>query len=206
MNLSAVLLAGGESRRMGEDKATVCFEGIPLWRRQIELLRSMHPIEILISARTDPGWRPPDTKFVADIPPSRGPISGLAVAIEMMQGTHLLALAVDMPLMTSSQLGAVSNLANNSVGVLPTIGNRAEPLAAVYPRESLPHFSAALRGNDFSLQRLTRGLIQAGLLTVVSVSESEAEVYRSLNMPEDLDLEPHFPARSLESRRITTEG
>ena len=45
MNISAVLLAGGESRRMGQDKATLLFRGKPLWQIQLELLRKLEPAE-----------------------------------------------------------------------------------------------------------------------------------------------------------------
>ena len=55
MNLSSVLLAGGESRRMGKDKATALFRGKPLWQIQLDLLRKLEPSEIFLSARTDPG-------------------------------------------------------------------------------------------------------------------------------------------------------
>ena len=41
MTFSALLLAGGESRRMGRDKATIEFDGRPLWKRQMELLRAL---------------------------------------------------------------------------------------------------------------------------------------------------------------------
>src|SRR5439155_23861309 len=102
MNISAVLLAGGESRRMGEDKATLLFHGKPLWQIQLELLRKLDPAEIFVSARTDPAWRPDDVQFVADDSPSRGPLSGLAASLNLMRGTHLLALAIDMPFMSES--------------------------------------------------------------------------------------------------------
>ena len=46
MKISAVLLAGGESRRMGKDKATLFFGGKPLWQIQLELLRKLEPSEI----------------------------------------------------------------------------------------------------------------------------------------------------------------
>src|SRR5712691_10782146 len=65
MKLSAVLLAGGESRRMGKDKATALFQGKPLWQIQIDLLRKLEPAEIFVSARTDQSWRPADVQFVA---------------------------------------------------------------------------------------------------------------------------------------------
>src|SRR6266487_1578131 len=104
MNISAVLLAGGESRRMGKDKATLLFRGKPLWQIQLDLLRKSEPAEILISARTDPAWRPPEVKFLQDDPPSRGALSGLAASLAQMRTKHLLALAVDMPFMTEKYL------------------------------------------------------------------------------------------------------
>ena len=71
MTFSAVLLAGGESRRMGTDKATFLFHGKPLWQVQLETLRKLRPAEIFLSARTEPAWRTDDVQFIADIPPSR---------------------------------------------------------------------------------------------------------------------------------------
>src|ERR1700720_4344292 len=104
MNISAVLLAGGESRRMGKDKATLLFGGNPLWQTQIGLLRKLEPMELLVSARTDPSWRPADVKFVSDNSPSRGPLSGLIASLAGIRTSHLLALAIDMPLMSETYL------------------------------------------------------------------------------------------------------
>src|SRR5437762_7064366 len=131
MLLSAVLLAGGESHRMGRDKATVYYKGEPLWRRQSGLLLTISPLEILISARGDPSWRSSDMRFVPDVPPSCGPLSGLAAAMTAMRGTHLLVLAIDMPLMTDAYLRNMYDLAGPGKGVLPTIRSRPEPLAAI---------------------------------------------------------------------------
>ena len=200
MNLSAVLLAGGESRRMGEDKATVLFEGVPLWQRQLDLLRQMKPDEILISSRTDPAWRPRDTTFVPDTPSSRGPLSGLAAALAIMRGTHLLALAVDMPLITSVQLSRLNKFTASGCGVAPGIASRAEPLAAIYPKEALPFVSAALEGVDYSLQALIEKLVNAKLLVVVQVPERETEFYRSMNAPGDLNLGLRFSKSQAEAR------
>ena len=104
MTLTAVLLAGGESRRMGTEKATIVFNGEPLWLRQIKLLRYLEPEEILVSARAERSWRPPDTELVLDQTPSRGPISGLTAALARTRTSHLVALGVDMPFVTAAQL------------------------------------------------------------------------------------------------------
>jgi len=186
MNMSAVLLAGGESRRMGQDKATLLFRRRPLWQIQLELLRKLQPSEIFISARTDPLWRPKEFPFIADVPPSRGPLSGLAASLAQMHTTHLVALAIDMPFMTEKFLRYLCAKIEVSRGVVPKIANRAEPLAAIYPREAEIDFRSALNGADFSLQSLTRRLVDSGKLRVFSVTELEKRFFFNVNETSDL--------------------
>jgi len=187
MNLSAVLLAGGESRRMGEDKAALLFHGTPLWQIQLNCLRKLQPAELLLSARIDPHWRPRDIRFVADAAPSRGPLSGLAAALEQTRTSHLLALAIDMPFMTHTYLRALCRRIAPGCGVLPMIGDRAEPLAAIYPAQADVDLARVLQGNDFSLQKLTSRLVAAGKLRVVAVPVTEQNLFRNLNRAADLE-------------------
>src|SRR6476661_338105 len=187
MNISAVLLTGGESRRMGKDKATLLFRGRPLWQNQVDLLRTLQPKEIFVSARTNPPWRPSGVQFVSDEPPSRGPLSGLSATLARISTDHLLALAIDMPLMTESYLRLICNLVEPGRGVLPMIGNRAEPLVAIYPKGTGIDFIMALLGSDFSLQSLTKKLVGAGKLRLVNVLEEEGKLFRNFNNLSDFD-------------------
>jgi len=188
MTLTAVLLAGGESRRMSTEKATIVFDGEPLWQRQITLLRHLRPEKIFVSARAERSWRPADTELILDQPPSRGPISGLTAALARTRTSHLVALGVDMPFVTTAQLQDLCHRANAGCGVVPTIAGRVEPLAAMYPVEAYADFTAAMTGNDWSLQPLVRRLADEGKVQLVNVAEAEAELYRSLNEPPDLTL------------------
>jgi len=187
MNLSAVLLTGGESRRMGKDKATALFQGKPLWQIQLNLLQKLQPAETLVSARTDPAWRPADVKFVADEPPSRGPLSGVAASLGRIRTKHLLALAIDMPFRSENYLRFLCDQIQPGRAVLPIIGDRAEPLAAIYPAEANVDLTIALSGFDFSLQTLARQLIKMAKLKVVFVTEEEEAFFRNLNEPIDLE-------------------
>jgi molybdopterin-guanine dinucleotide biosynthesis protein A len=72
------------------------------------------------------------------------------------------------------------------VGVVPVIENRAEPLAAIYPRDAYDDVARALSGSDFSLQSLVGELIAAGKLEPIQVSEKEKAFFRNLNEPADL--------------------
>jgi len=190
MNISASLLAGGQSRRMGRDKATILFRGKPLWQIQLDLLRQLQPAEILVSARTDPAWRPSDVTFVPDEPPSRGPLSGLTATLARIRSSHLLVLAIDMPSMKEVHLRYLCDRVEPGRGVLPMIGTRAEPLAAIYPVEAHLNFVNALSGTDFSMQTLTNQLVEMGRLRAIQVSEEEQLFYRNLNEPDDLNDRP----------------
>jgi molybdopterin-guanine dinucleotide biosynthesis protein A len=185
-DVSAVLLAGGESRRMGTDKATFLFRGKPLWQVQLETLQKLRPKEIFVSARIDPPWRRDDVVFVADIPPSRGPLSGLAASLNRMSTSHLLALAIDMPWMSNRYLEFLCAQIEPGRGVLPKIGDRAEPLAAIYPRKALGEFRDALMGTDFSLQTLIRHQVESGKLHEIPVTDRERRFFLNVNEVSDL--------------------
>jgi molybdopterin-guanine dinucleotide biosynthesis protein A len=172
---------------MGTDKATFLFRGKPLWQVQLETLRKLRPAEIFLSARTDPSWRPNDVQFVADIPPSRGPLSGIAASLVKIHTAHLLALAIDMPLMTENYLRSICGAIEPGRGVIAKIGNCEEPLAAVYPREAEIEFRVALAGSDFSLQNAVRHLVTSGKLLEISVTEQERRLFRNVNKVSDLD-------------------
>jgi len=186
MNISAVLLAGGESRRMGKDKATLLFRGKPLWRIHLELLGKLEPTEIFVSARTDPAWRTADVQFVADDPPSRGPLSGLAASLAKTRTKHLLALAIDMPFMTEKYLRFLCSQIEPRRGVVAKIEDRFEPLAAIYPQEALANVQSAFSGEDFSLQTVTGRLVAAGKLQVMLVTSQERKLFLNLNELSDL--------------------
>ena len=187
-DFSAVLLAGGESRRMGTDKATFLFRGKPLWQIQLQTLRRLKPKEIFVSARIDPPWRRDDVLFVADVPPSRGPLSGLAASVNRMSTSHLLALAIDMPWMSNKYLKALCARIEPGRGVIAKIDNCAEPLAAVYPHEAEIDFRTALAGADFSLQNVIRHLVTSGKLLEISVTEEERRLFRNVNNVSDVNV------------------
>jgi molybdopterin-guanine dinucleotide biosynthesis protein A len=103
-----------------------------------------------------------------------------------MRTTHLIALAVDMPLMIAEELRELVRLAEPGCGVVPTIGGRAEPLAAIYPADAAADFRAALAGSDFSLQSVVRTLAASGKVKLTPIVECFAIRYRSVNTLEDI--------------------
>ena len=179
-----MLLAGGESRRMGKDKATLSHRGKTLWRIQLELLRQLTPQEIFVSARSDPDWRPAGIQFVADDPPSRGPLSGLAASLDRMSTSHLLALAIDMPWMSNKYLEFLCAQIEPGIGVVPKIDNRAEPLAAIYPREAAIRVSGGAGGSGLFTADARPSSDRGWKIERGSVAEQERKLFRNVNTSE----------------------
>ena len=81
-----------------------------------------------------------------------------------METDHLIALAIDMPFMTTEHLRLLCGLVTEKIGVVPTIDGNAEPLGAIYPKEARVVFLEALQSNNFSLQPIVRKLIALNML------------------------------------------
>lgn len=105
MSLLGIVLAGGRSSRMGQDKAALVWHGRTLLERQVALLREAGCDAVLIAGRLDTRWPSlPDEK------PFRGPVAGLAYVLDKMSSLFVMApgkiimVPVDMPLLEASDL------------------------------------------------------------------------------------------------------
>ena len=184
VTLTAALFNGGESRRMGTDKATLNLAGKPLWLRQLETLRSIHPDKLLISARVRPVSSAQEIEIILDEPPSRGPLSGLLAAMKFMKTTHLLTLAIDLPRMTADHLLQLMQLASTNMGVILQRRGSINSYAQFIPLRRCDRMSHA--DGRLSLQSLVNTLIQKNGMRIHSVSDEERDLYSNLNTPDDV--------------------
>jgi molybdopterin-guanine dinucleotide biosynthesis protein A len=185
--LSGVVLAGGLSTRMGSDKALVEFEGVPLWRRQYNLLAQAGASDRMLSVRAEQKWPPLDVTRVVDATPDLGPMAGIAAALAKLRGSHLLVLAVDMPRVPLVWFARLRERCAERIGV---VGARAdgnfEPLAAIYPQAMLPMVRAAVSDRELSLQKLIGRGVEEGFLRVQEIPAAEAAWFENWNDPADV--------------------
>ena len=188
VTLSAMLLAGGRSRRMGMEKATVLIEGEPLWRRQLQVLQELQPVALWVSAREPLRWCPSGIEIVLDERPGQGPLSGVAAGLSRLKTSHLLVLAVDLPQMTAEHLSKLQSLTRPGQGVIPRQGDYFEPLCAIYPVESIALAEAMLGTSNVSLQYFVELLLGKGQAVAYDLTPAEQPLYLNLNTPADVPL------------------
>lgn len=189
---AALLLAGGRSRRMGYDKAFLEWNGVPMWRWQLEKLAASRASRLLLSCRSEqaPSMAdlPPDAEFIWDLPDhSTGPLGILTHVLELME-IPVLALAVDMPWLPVAEV--VRRWSENpATGFCFEAGHGVEPLAAVYVPALLPLLSANLAAGRLSLQPMIHEAAKAGCMAILKADESEHYWFKNLNTPEEYGYE-----------------
>lgn len=138
--LIGVLLAGGEGRRLGGDKAWVELGGRTLAERALEPLSAVVD-RVIVSCRL--GTTLPPLPGVSEAWVQRdeggGPAAGLASALRQARGDTILALAISLPLMTERVLRELLAVdASGRCAVLPSLGGRLEPLVGRWSESALP--------------------------------------------------------------------
>lgn len=177
-----VVLAGGESRRMGRDKAEVRVEGEPLWKRQVRVLRGAGAERVLVIRRRDQAAIGPcDCRL--DVYSRSGPLSGLHAALLVGGHRWVAVLAVDMPGIDAAWFAWLRGFCRPGVGAIARHAQALEPLAAIYPAQARAEVAGRLARRDLSVRRLALGLAAAGRMAVATLPAGASPRSASLNTP-----------------------
>ena len=132
---SAALIAGGKSRRMGQDKCLLEIRGTLLWQRQLAVLAELGAAEILISCRTEQTYfQSASARIVVDEWSDAGPLGGIASVLQAASQEMVLMLAVDMPKISAPFLARLFTHVTPGCGAVFKTPRGYEPLAAIYPK------------------------------------------------------------------------
>lgn len=141
-DISAAVMAGGRSRRMGRDKAWIEFEGQPLIARVIAVLREVAD-EVLIVANDD-RYAELGPRVVADRFPDGGALGGIATGVGAAAHELVLVAACDMPFTSAATWRLLLERAEGADAVVPRIRGEYETLHALYSKRCLPAMDSAL--------------------------------------------------------------
>ena len=187
LSLSAFVLAGGKSTRMGTDKAFVQLDGRSLLERALDLGRTVTADVCIVGDVARFGSY---AAVVEDVYPDRGPLGGIHAALRASRTELNLILAVDIPFVMKEFLRYLIARAQNAptaVVTVPKAGGRWQPLCAVYRRAFSDAAESALRAGRYKIDALY------GSLKIEVVEESEmmeagfsGEMFRNLNTKDDL--------------------
>ena len=146
MEFSGIILAGGTSRRLGQDKRFLSINGQPLIARVLQRLRPLVG-ELLIVSREPEHFTGLDARVVVDRYPGMGVLAGVHAGLAAAQGDWAFVVAADLPFLNPALLRALADLARRGAAdvVVPRCAEGLEPLHALYrPLACAPAAEAAL--------------------------------------------------------------
>lgn len=182
------VLAGGESSRMGCDKALLELDSVPLVVRTARLVESVAETPTIVGAPGQLGAL--GFKVIGDEWPGAGPLGGIATALHVSNAPWNLIVACDLPYLTEAWLGDLIARALRSTAdaVVPMNERGAEPLCAVYHKKCEAAIRTAL---ELGTRKVTDGL--AGL-RVEKIEPAEWKVFdsggllfKNMNSPADYE-------------------
>jgi molybdenum cofactor guanylyltransferase len=185
--MTGIVLAGGENRRMGVDKAFLPVAGMPMIEHVLRALRKS--VERIIIVTNSPGaYASYDAVVITDACDKRGPLTGIYSGLLHSRDEFNVVVACDMPFLNSRLLSYMTGLAGEYDAVLPKIGDFIEPLHAVYRRGLLQVIEDHIKRD----QRKIRGILTG--LRVRHVTEKEIDRFDplrrsfiNLNTPEEYE-------------------
>jgi molybdenum cofactor guanylyltransferase len=198
-DLAAIILAGGQSTRMGQDKALIPIQGIPLLRRTCNIALQLTPSVSVVTSRPEV-YRPllpPDCQMIperltADQALPQGPLFGFAQGLVAVEAEWVLLLACDLPYLQADLLQRwrlqLATVDPAIAALLPHSQLGWDPLCGFYRKTCLPRLTEFIQSGGRSFQQwLAQEMVQAITFSPVpAICIQEQQTLFNCNTPDDL--------------------
>ena len=134
--MSGVILSGGKSLRMGENKAFIKIDGIPIIQRIVDLFQDLFQ-EIIIVTNQKELYLHFDARVYTDLIPDAGALGGLYTGLFYSSFFYSFVVACDMPYLKRPVIDHLTHAAEGYDVILPKTQDGLEPLHAVYSRNCI---------------------------------------------------------------------
>jgi molybdopterin-guanine dinucleotide biosynthesis protein A len=195
LNRSAIILAGGFSSRLGQDKGLLQLANKPLVNHVLDAVSSIVDEQIVVvssNSQADNYRKMLDSsaKVVVDDGKLRGPLVGAKTGFKMASGDFSLLLPCDVPFLSKDVLSLLFELCINRAAVIPRWPNGyIEPLHAVYQtRMALEVAESALRMGEVNMRSMVDKLKGVRFVSTLVLQQLDPELRTFFNVNTLLDL------------------
>ncbi len=186
-NVTTIILAGGKSSRMGQDKALILIEDIPLLKKIANLGKKCTSQVYIISPWIEryQSIIPPGCYLVKEIIQGKGPLIGFAQALPYIDTEWVLLLSCDLPCLIEDEIEkwliSLENISQEAIALLPKNSKGWEPLCGFYRSTCLDSLRTFIKSGGQSFQ----GWLNQQLVEKLYISDES--VLFNCNTPDDLE-------------------
>ena len=155
-NPTAIILAGGKSSRMKEEKGLVNLNGKKLIEYVIESAKKFASHIIIITS--NPDYKQFGYLCIEDEMKEKGPLGGILTGLNHSTTSKNLILGCDMPFLSQTLLSAIIQNIGDEEVLLTEHQGKAEPLCSVYDRNCITHIRLQIEQNQLKITNALGGL------------------------------------------------
>jgi molybdenum cofactor guanylyltransferase len=182
---SAIILAGGRSARMGQPKATLILGGVTLIERTVaELARAFVDIVVVAAPAAEAIELPAlgAVTIVRDDDAYQGPVGALARGLRAARHELAFACSCDLPMLRMEVASwLISLIGERDDAVIPRVGERLQPLHALYRRRCADRLDAMLARGERRLRTIADA-VNARIVSEAEYRRADAEALSCFNI------------------------
>jgi molybdopterin-guanine dinucleotide biosynthesis protein A len=187
--VTGVLLAGGKSLRMGQDKRYLIVGKQTLLERGLGVLRSMFHEILVVIAQDSPPLKI-DARVVRDLVPDCGSLGGIYTGLTQATTPYIFTVACDMPFLNQAVIAQFTDRRDTADIVMARLAARLHPMHALYSKKCLPAMEQMIAAQQLKIQ----GLLSHSSLRVQYITEADLlsidpswRSFHNVNTPADLE-------------------
>lgn len=182
-DITAIILAGGKSSRMMEDKGLIYLHDKMMIEHIIERVIKITGNIMIITK--NPAYRKFGYPCYADAVKDKGPLGGIYTGLINSSTKKNLVVGCDTPFLSENILTALIEKSKDEDVLITQHKGKAEPLCAVYDRNCIPHFNTFLQQDKL---KITDALSELKIVVINFDKEDwiQKDSFANINTPEDL--------------------
>lgn len=182
--VTAYILAGGKSSRMGKDKGLILFNGKAIIQHIIEKLQPVTDKVVIIS--NNPAYDKFGVEVIEDLIRNLGPAGGIFTALSHSQNEKNLILSCDTPFITTEAIEYIFQHSDLSQISWPIYDGKIEPLFGVYSKSCLAKWEKLIHNGILKLQEIASNF-NLNQLNVDNNPLFNKNIFTNINTPEDFE-------------------
>ncbi|MDG1475846.1 MAG: molybdenum cofactor guanylyltransferase [Vicingaceae bacterium] len=181
MSKTGIILAGGKSSRMNQDKGLMMLNEKPMIQYVIEVLKTIVDEIIIIS--NNPEYKQFGYPVYSDLIKDKGPLAGIYTSLYYSQSETNIILSCDTPHISSELISFLLSSHQNHQITIPEKENQTHQLIGVFSKSCETNFALSIEKSQLKLIDAFKNLN----LNIVDANRFDAHVFKNINTPSDLN-------------------
>ncbi len=181
MKLTGIILAGGKSSRMGEDKGLMSFENQPMIQHIIDVVKPMVNDILIISNNeqyTQFGY-----PVYEDLIKEKGPLAGIYTGLSFSRSDKNVVLSCDVPFVNSTIINLLINNCKDFDVVIPEKNKRTHQMIGIYDKSCVNSFKNQLKKDQLKLKLA----VEKMNFKTVDANQIDDKIFRNINSKNDIE-------------------